>query len=666
MLQPKISARRTNSASVILTRDQLAGVVEYFMRSGAFAFDVESVGEYRGIPTQNEVTWLSLATHGAAVVIPMGHPIGDRVIGETKEPRADKNGKIRHFKVPIWEPAPTQLRRFEVFAALKPLFFSDRTKIGHNASFDLLSIAKYYGGEVPPPPYADTIVLSWLLDENRLNGLKPRVKQEFGLDYDKENVGKCVEKHPFSTVATYSRLDSLYTWLLYQRMLPLVEPEGLAAVWRLETDVLPVLLEAGLAGAPVSVPWLEQLKVEFSAELEQREAAVYKAAGQIFNIGSSQQKAQVLYGPKRDGGQGLKPKSLTDGGFKKQKIGQKLLLTDYSTDAKALSGYKSNAVVKAILGYQESSKLLSTYVYGYLGNPEKNKPCIVFDTERGTRIFGTLRQYGTATGRFSSSEPNLQNIPIRTEAGAKIRRSFQAPPNHKLIVADYGQIELVILAHYAGDGALRDGFMQGIDPHTMTAALVFGVGVDEVTKQMRSAAKALNFAICYGAGPQTVAEMAGVTVAQAKELLAEHRRQFPEIYRLKTRVLNSARARSPHYIRTLTGRKRRLPDLSSRDDAARSLAERQCFNSLIQGGNADITKIAMVRLYAMLHQAEISAQARLILTVHDELVVEAHDDVVERAEAIVREAMLGEGIQKLLSVPLTSDVKVVDHWAAAK
>mgnify|MGYP000862898839 FL=1 len=652
--------------SVILDEKQLAEVVEYFSQFDAFVFDVETVGEHRNIPTQNEVIWLSLATYGAAVTIPMGHPIGDAIERVEKVPRVGKDGKTRYYKVPVWEKPPAQLRRFEVFSALRPLFFSDRLKIGHNIIFDLLSVAKYYGGQVPPPPYQDTLVNSWLLDENRRNGLKERIKQEFSFDYDKDKTGKSIETRPFSVAARYSRLDARYTWLLYHCDRPRIDEQELHQVHRLETQIIPVLLEAGLTGAPVSLEWLQQLKVELTAELERREAEVYRAAGRVFNIASPSQKAEVLYSPKSKGGQGLKPTHLTDSGKKKLEAGEELGFSDYSTDAASLSSYKNNKVAQAILAYQETFKLLSTYVDGYLGNPEKGRPCIVFQTERGNRIFGTFKQYGTVTGRFSSSEPNLQNVSVRTEEGRKIRRVFQAPPGYKLVVADYGQIELVILAHFAGPGALYDGFHAGIDPHTITASHVYGVPVEDVTSQMRSAAKGINFAVVYGAGPAKVAEMAGSTVDEARRLLEEHRTQFPEIYRYKSRLLRVARSRNPHHIRTLIGRKRRLPDLSSDDDAKRALAERQCVNSHIQGSAADLIKIAMVRLHEMLHDAGISDRAKLILTVHDELVVEAADEVVDQVVEIMREAMLGKGIQDLIRVPLKSDLKVVESWDQAK
>jgi DNA polymerase-1 len=227
-----------------------------------------------------------------------------------------------------------------------------------------------------------------------------------------------------------------------------------------------------------------------------------------------------------------------------------------------------------------------------------------------------------------------------------------ADESEKLIVADYGQIELVVLAHYSKAKALVEGFNNGIDAHTMTAAKVFGVDFDEVTKPMRSAAKGINFAVVYGAGPEKVAAMAGSTVKEAKGFLKVHQQEFPEIYRFKDAVLRTARTRRPPHIRTLLGRKRRLPGLNYSQNDARSYAERQAVNSLIQGSAADLIKTAMVRL-----DKALPPEMALLLTVHDELVTSSPADRADEAEAIVREAMLGEGISKLLSVPMTIDLK---------
>ncbi|MEU4534308.1 DNA polymerase [Streptosporangium sp. NPDC023825] len=641
--------------------DQLQAVVEYFSQFDAFAFDVESIGPHRGIPAQNEVAWLSLATHGAAVVIPMAHPIGNRIIGEEKIPKTGKDGKVRNYKSPIWEPPPTQLRRSTVFGMLAPLFKSDRVKIAHNEPFDLVSVAKYLGF-MPPPPYHDTIVSSWLLDENRLNGLKPRMKEDYGLDYDKENVGKQVEKFALSTVATYGRLDAIGPWLMYKRHRQLLAEEGLTDAWQLEMDVMAVVADMASVGAPISAAWLQHLRDDLSAELEDREADVYKAAGRILNISSPVQKSEVLYAPKQAGGQGLKITAYTPGGEKKRRAKAELTWADYSTDAAALKAHAKNPVAAAILAYQETAKLLSTYVNAYLGDDEN--PGLIFDG----RIYASFLQYGTVTGRFSSRNPNLQNIPIRTKAGAKIRRSFEAAEGWSLIVADYSAIELVLLAHFAGDGLLKQGFLNGIDPHTVTATGILGKSPQELTGAERTIyGKTVNFLIGYGGGAKLLAEKAEIKLREAEEIIKQHQTQFPEIYAFKSRVIRTARNREPvPYVKTLSGRKRRVPDLHSPDDYKRFGAERQAVNSIIQGTAGDLNKMSMVRAYRGFKQAGIHDKARLVLTVHDEIVAEAHDSVLEQAEAIVREAMIGEEMKALIDVPLKADFEIVKDWSAAK
>lgn len=650
------------SRNIVLTREHLQRVVDHFMQFDAFAFDVESTGEDRGVPTRNHVIWLSMATHGMAVSIPFGHPNGDVLISRATKKKNRLTGKF-DMVAAVYDDPPKQMRASEVFEILRPLFFSDRTKIAQNATFDLISVTKYFG-EVPPPPYRDTIVEQWLLDENLPSkGLKTLVRKYYKLDYDKEEVGKCVEAHPFSKVAHYAFMDARYTWYLDGLFMPRIEKEGLRPVFDLEMDVLRVLLDMGLEGAPIDEERLHELEKELSALLVEAEAEVYYAAGKRFNINSAPQKAHLLYDPKSKGGKGIKPFKATKAGKVKREAGLVLEVTDYSTDADSLENY-GHPLARAILEYQEVKTLLGTYVQGYLGvEGDKDKPCRIYDG----RIFADLVQYGTVTGRFSCRAPNLQNIPRPdTPHGKKVRGLFIAPPGHKLIVADYGQIEMVILAHFIGRGALFDGLRDGLDPHTATAAAVFRVAPEEVTPAQRQAAKGINFAITYGAGPAKVASMSStkereVSVEEAKRYLEAHQRAFPEIYRYKEKVLATVRGRKPAHLRTLLGRKRRIPTINSSDFGLRGYAERQAFNSLIQGSAADLIKTAMVRLHSTL-----PPEMRMILSVHDELVTICPDDMTHIGKALVSEAMLGEEIAGLLKVPMKVDVKVVSRWAEAK
>lgn len=647
---------------IVLTREHLAEVVDYFLKQEAFVFDIESMGPDRVVPTQNDVVWIALATEGMAVVIPFGHPNGNTLLRAATRRKNKLTGKFDPIP-PVFTPPPDQLRRGEVFAALEPLFFNEGiVKIAHNATFDLISVAKYYSGRIPTGPKHDTIVIQHLLNENLLSkGLKDLTIKYYGVKYDHENVGRDITLHPFGKVAHYALMDARYTWLLWKRLLPLIEEHDLLQVFELElndgnTGVIDVISEMGKIGAPVDVETLESLRDDLSARLVDIEGRIYKAAGRKFNINSTPQKQEILYGSKDKGGQGLRITKRTDKGAP-------------STDADTLEQHKGNALVDAMLDYAEINKLLGTYVLGYLGeegNPKK--PCRIYDG----RIHADLVQYGTVTGRFSCREPNLQNIPRPgTDLGKKIRGLFIAPPGMKMVVADYGQIEMMLLAHFAGPGPLYNGIHNGMDPHSATAAALAGIDTEEFmrmvaaddprAKAARQVAKGINFAVVYGAGPDKVAAMAGITVKEAKKFLNIHQQQFPEIYRFKKKVIEVCKSRRPPHVVTILGRKRRLPAIFSGDQGTRGYAERQAVNSLIQGSAADIIKLAMIRLHDSLPD-----DMNLILSVHDELVTLCPEEKAEECAALVHEAMLGQGIQKLVNVPLTSDVKIVDRWSEAK
>jgi DNA polymerase-1 len=597
-----------------------------------------------------------------AVSIPFGHPNGNTLIRAATR-RKDKTTN-KFVPVPaVFSDPPKQLRRSRVFEILRPLFLHpDIIKIAHNATFDLVSTAKYLG-EVPRGPLHDTIVMQHLLNENLISKrLKDLIARYWKVKYDFDNVGKCIEAHTFRKVAHYAFMDVRYTWLLWKRLRPLIDEDNLREVFELELNngmagVIDVLCEMNRTGAPVDVDALEVLREELSKRLVDIEADIYRAAGEKFNINSVPQKQRILFGKKSDGGQGLKPIKETDSGAP-------------STDAETLEHYADkNALCKSLLDYAEINKLLGTYVLGYLGeegNPKK--PCRIYDG----RIHADLVQYGTVTGRFSCREPNLQNIPRPdTDLGKKIRGLFIAPPGYKMVVADYGQIEMMLLAHFAGPGPLYHGIHNGMDPHSATAAALAGIDPaefmdmvrdeDKKAKAARQVAKGVNFAVVYGAGPDKVASMADISVSQAKNFLGIHQDEFPEVYRFKNRVIEVCKSRRPPHVVTLLGRKRRLPTIFSSDRGIRGQAERQAVNSLIQGSAADVIKLAMIRLHNTLPD-----DMKLILSVHDELVTLTPEDRADECAELVHEAMLGEGIQSLVNVPLDSDLKIVDRWAEAK
>lgn len=658
------------SSNIVLDAEHLAEVATWFSQQDAVVFDTESMGEFRGEPTRNELTWISLASYGRTVAIPFGHPNGDRLLKKATRRKNKDTGKFDMFQ-PEYDAPPEQLRPGQVFEALQPLFFNDQiTKIAHNAVFDFVSIAKYYDNQIAAGPHCDTIVLQWLLNENVLNkGLKQLTERYYEVKYDHENVGKRVENHSFSKVGHYAFMDAKYTWLLFQRFDVMFDQfPDLRKVRRLEEALIPVLCRMKMAGAHIDTDVLAFLDKDLSEQMVHAEAAVYRAAGTKFNLDSTQQKANMLFGPKADGGQGLKGVTLTPGGRKKKDRGLEILPVDYTTQADHLELFAGNPLVDGISVYAELSKLHGTYVTGYLGDPADpvKRPCRIYDG----KVHADFVQYGTVTGRFSCREPNLQNVPRPGSAnGKKIRGLFYEKPGWKLCVADYGQIELVVLAHYCGYGALFDGFFHGVDPHSATAAALIGedprkfmarvVAGDPEALALRQVAKGINFAVVFGAGPGKVASMAGISVGEAERFLVVHERAFPEIYELKREIIR--RCRKDRYVTTLLGRRRRLPSIYSRSNKERFKAERQAVNSQIQGSAADLIKVAMVRLDRLLDD-----EMELILSVHDELVVRTPEARAEECAGIMRTAMLGTEIQALVKVPLSADVKIVDRWAEAK
>lgn len=664
------------SSNVVLTPKDLREKVKRYSDQDMFSFDSETVGEYRGDPVANQVTWMSFATYGDAFALPVGHPNGNVMV---EPPRRRKDPETKKFVMTParWDAPPGQIRPGEAFEILEPLLFNEEiTKTGSGIKFDVLTFAKYYDGRLIPGPYHDTLILDWLLNENRRHGLKEITERRYKRKYDLENVGRKVEIHPFNKVARYAYMDAKYVWLHTLELFDQIRDEGLEEIYELEREVFAVLTRMENEGTLVDVETMRELEVVLSKRRTQLEGDFYKAAGKKINLNSNPQKVALFYGPKEEGNLGLKPWKLTKGGMVKRDKGVDLTINDYSTDKEALERFVANPVVKVFTEFQEVDRVLGTYIHGYLGakapegSTKKDKPCIIFDG----KVYPDFVQYGTVTGRFSCREPNLQNIPRpTTELGKQVRSLFIAGPDHKLVVSDYGQVELVVLAHFVGRGALYDGFFEGIDPHTMTAAMVFNQDPHDLTtrvkeedpeaKNWRQIAKNLNFAIVYGAGPDKVASMSGVSVRKAKGFLDTHERQFPEIYAFKDQALRVAAGRSVPYLVTLMGRKRRVPGLRARDFKTKGRAERQLINSLIQGSAADLIKLAMIRTDKALTD---SGCGKLILSVHDELVARTHESHADLCSDLVREAMVGDGIQKWVRVPLSIDLKVVDKWSQAK
>ena len=642
-------------------------MVAYYLKQDAFAFDVETVGTHRGIPAVNEVLWISFATHGRADVIPMGHPNGDFVehiypltaqgekrVAAGAVPTASDYSKDLKKAKSTFTPPPPQLYPAEVFKAVEPLLFNDtQLVIGHNLVFDLSSVAKYYNKRVPTGPYFDTLMASFLYDNRNRHklGLDDCLKRELGYDMEK-GIGHKVEEYSFDEVAKYSYLDAKYTFLLWKAIAPKITEAEVDRVMALEMDVLRVLCDMKLTGAPIDTEHLKTLGAKLEIDLEHVKGTIYSIAGKVFNINSTSEKQYLLYGPKEEGCRGLKPSMLTGSGSKKE---TEPVYTDYSVSAEALEELRGkDELVNAILEYQDLNKLVTTYVVPYLGGEvvktTKGKQRI--ETRESMlidgRVYADFVQWGAETGRFSSRNPNLQNIPNpRTANGKAIRNLFTAPAGYKLVVADYSQIEPRIIASMSNDPIMMENYLTGEDIY-MTVGKTMGVD--------RSAGKVLVLAMAYGVGPDKISRQIGCTLQQAKALLNDFSVKFPSINDYRSRVIGVARNKG--YIATILKRRRYLPDINSKVPKLRSSSERQAFNTRIQGSAADIIKLAMISAYELLPK-----EAKLILTVHDELVTLTPDHLVTETQEAIRSAM--ESIN-LLNVPLVADIKVVQKWGDAK
>jgi DNA polymerase I-like protein with 3'-5' exonuclease and polymerase domains len=545
----------------------------------------------------------------------------------------------------VFTDPPPQLAPAEVFSALKPLLFGDALKVGHNLKFDLESVTKYLG-EVPAPPYACTYVASFLADNRNRHalGLAACLKREFNYEMEK-GVGKEVEAYDFRTVANYALLDAHWTWKLWRKLEGRISESNLEKVFRMEMDVLEVLCSMELTGAVIDTDSLYLLRETLEEGVEAAKGRIYKAAGRAFNINSNADKTALLFSPKKEGGLGLRARKMTPGGA-----------PSVAADAlEALRG--SHEVVDGLLEYSEINKLLSTYVIPYLGGDVtrsvNGKEKVVAKASLLTDgvIHADFDQCGAETGRFSSRRPNLQNVPApHTEHGRSIRNLFAAPEGHRLVVADYSQIEPRVIASLSGDPVMTSNYLDGGDIYTTVGDVM---GVD------RKAGKVLVLSMAYGVGPEKIASQIGCTPAEARELLEDFTRQFRSVAQYKRSVISKARKRRPvPFVTTLFGRRRYLPNLNSDEKGFRAQAERQTFNTAIQGSAADIIKLAMIRTHQMLPE-----DSSLVLTVHDELVVMTPERSAQDAANIVREAM--EGIN-VLNVPLLADVKIVNKWGEAK
>ncbi len=447
------------------------------------------------------------------------------------------------------------------------------------------------------------------------------------------------EGDPFAGMLSGEAAEALGAWMshtalvagLYETLSKKLEEQGLTQVLtRIELPLCPVLARMERTGMLVDRKALSAFGEMLDERLAEDERTIYDLAGETFNINSTQQLGHILFDKLQ-----LPP-------VKKTKTG-------YSTNAEVLEKLKGrHAIIDVILEYRQYAKLKSTYVEGL-------SKVIAPDG----RIHTSFQNTATATGRLSSAEPNLQNIPVRTELGAKLREMFVAPAHWELVDADYSQIELRLLAHIADDKTMQAAFLSGTDIHTATAAQVFGVEPQAVTHEMRRRAKAVNFGIVYGISAFSLAGDIGVATYEAKEYMERYFAKYAGVRAYMTGVVEQARRDG--YVSTLFGRRRWLPELTSSNFNLRSFGERVALNMPIQGTAADLIKLAMIRVDRRLREEGL--EARLVLQVHDELIVECPQEETERVKALLSAEMTAVAE---LSVPLVADSGAGKSWAQAK
>lgn len=539
-------------------------------------------------------------------------------------------------------PVPEDRKACEaIVAEFAPLLADEKTqKVGQNIKYDMIVLERY--GAPVRGILLDTMVMHYLIHPDKRHSMD-LLSEEY-LNYKpipiKELIGSGKKQLTMRQVAVekasdYACEDADITLRLYHALWPELEEEGLVELYNtIEAPLIPVLKNIELAGVNLDVPFLENYSKVLTRQLQDIEKEIYNEAGSQFNIGSPKQIGEILFARMEIPYKGKKTKT---GQFKTDEATLMEVATDYP-------------IVKKILKYRSLSKLLGTYVDALplLVNPETG------------RIHSSFNQTIAATGRLSSNNPNLQNIPIRTPEGAEIRKAFiPADENHTLLASDYSQIELRLVAALSNDEGMVKAFQEGRDIHTATAALVFDVPFEEVTRNQRSQAKTINFAILYGAGSTRLMQELEITRGEAKDLITNYYERFSGLKEFMSTSVETAREEG--FALTLLGRKRTLRDINSKSSLTRSIAERMAMNTPIQGTAADMIKIAMIRIDKALREGNF--KTRMILQVHDELVFDVPKDELERVQPVIEELMR-EAIPDL-AVPILVESGLGDTWLEA-
>jgi DNA polymerase I len=529
------------------------------------------------------------------------------------------------------EPASDQLDLQKVVETLRPFLQAENLpKLGHNLKYDY-AVLKNNCGLRLKGPLLDTMIAAYLLDPTRRSlklddlcrgsGVQMTPFAEIVGDDKREDAFAYVDIH---VACNYSCEDVYGTLHLWRQFEPcLVELDLMELFSKVEMPLVPILFDMENEGIRIDPAILARLSLEFSQKLGRLEQEVYELAGEEFNIQSPKQLGRILFDQMR----------LPYG--RKTKTG-------YSTDMKVLEKLALRHELPAkIIEYRTVAKLLSTYVEKLAG---------LMDKDTG-RVYTSFNQTVTATGRLSSSNPNLQNIPIRSEDGNRIRQAFIPAENHVFLSADYSQIDLRVLAHYSEDPILIQAFRNNEDIHARTAAEIFSVSPLLITPEMRRVAKSINFGIVYGMSSFGLSEQLGIGRKEAHTFIERYFRLYRGVKTFMNEVI--AQAREQGFVTTLLHRRRELPDINSKNKTQREFAERIALNTPIQGTAADIIKLAMLAVVKILESEKL--EAKLLLQIHDELVFEVPEEQVERTGEVVRAAM--ESVL-LLAVPLTVNLEV--------
>ncbi|MBR0672109.1 DNA polymerase I [Neoroseomonas soli] len=609
-------------------------------------------GQYEAVTTEQDLArWIAAATEAGVIGIDTETDSLDarraKMVGFSI---ATAPGKACYVPIRhggggdmLSDPAPAQIEMVRAFALLRPLL-EDATvlKVFQNAKYDLEVFAREEnGGFATIAPIDDTMMISYAMEAGRrghgMDELSVVHLNHTPIKFD-EVTGTGKARIPFGQVAldkatAYAAEDADVTLRLWLLLKPRLREEGALALYeQIERRMVGVLRDMEAAGIKVDGAELARIGEDFAKRLAVLEKEIHRLAGREFNVGSPKQLGEILFDEMK----------LTGG--RKGKTGA------YSTDASVLDDLAAQGVELAarVLDWRQLAKLKSTYVEALAAQ--------IDPVDR--RVHTSYGMAGTSTGRLSSNDPNLQNIPVRSEEGLRIRRAFVAEPGHVIMSADYSQIELRLLAHLAEVPTLREAFEHGEDIHSRTAAEIFHLEKGKVDKEARRRAKTINFGIIYGMSAFGLASRLGIPPAEGRTIIDAYFAQYPGIRQEMERCKEEARTHG--YVRTPFGRRLWIPDIATKDPVRRAGAERAAINAPFQGGAAEIIKRAMVRLPRALKQAGL--KARMLLQVHDELVFEVPKDEVEATAAVVKDIM--ESVATL-RVPLSVEVGTGHSWAEA-